>query len=407
MTIRTNYNHTLLASYTGYITQSIVNTFVPLLFLTFQSTYQIPIDKITLLVTINFVIQLLVDLLSTKFVDRIGYRVCIVAAHLFAASGLVGISLFPDWFSDPFIGLLTAVCLYAVGGGLIEVLISPIVEACPTERKAAAMSLLHSFYCWGCVLVVLLSTLYFSLAGIQNWRILSMLWAIIPLWNAFYFTQVPISTLEETHKTIPLRSLLSKRIFWILALLMICAGASELAMSQWASFCRKWIASIQNTRRPGGSLYVCRFNGTIACALCKMERADQPAARNVVMRFSLYRRISDCCACSDSICCTFRMRALRLFCGYPLARYFQLSCGQMPRRRHRHVRFARFIWRCWLFHRTDACWFYIWLCIQWAENRVACRTSFPFTFIVRNRPDEAVQRRINPHLSHIIKFIKE
>ena len=235
MTIRMNYNHTLLVSYTGYITQSIVNTFVPLLFLTFQSTYQIPIDKITLLVTINFVIQLLVDLLSTKFVDRIGYRVCIVAAHLFAASGLVGISLFPDWFSDPFIGLLTAVCLYAVGGGLIEVLISPIVEACPTERKAAAMSLLHSFYCWGCVLVVLLSTLYFSLAGIQNWRILSMLWAIIPLWNAFYFTQVPISTLEETHKTIPLRSLLSKRIFWILALLMICAGASELAMSQWAS----------------------------------------------------------------------------------------------------------------------------------------------------------------------------
>ncbi len=189
MGIRTNYNHTLYASYTGYITQAVVNTFIPLLFLTFQSTYQIPLDKITLLVTVNFAIQLTVDLLSAKFVDKIGYRICIVAAHLFAAAGLIGLSILPDCFPDPFAGLLTSVCLYAVGGGLIEVLISPIVEACPTERKAAAMSLLHSFYCWGCVLVILLSTLFFSLAGIQNWRILSLLWAALPLFNALYFTK--------------------------------------------------------------------------------------------------------------------------------------------------------------------------------------------------------------------------
>lgn len=235
MGIRTNYNHTLYASYTGYITQAVVNTFIPLLFLTFQSTYQIPIDKITLLVTVNFAIQLTVDLLSAKFVDKIGYQVCIVAAHLFAAAGLIGLATLPDCFPDPFAGLLTSVCLYAVGGGLIEVLISPIVEACPTERKAAAMSLLHSFYCWGCVLVILLSTLFFSLAGIQNWRILSLLWAALPLFNALYFTQVPIATLEEMHETIPLGKLLSKKVFWVLALLMVCAGASELAMSQWAS----------------------------------------------------------------------------------------------------------------------------------------------------------------------------
>ena len=148
MGIRTNYNHTLYASYTGYITQAVVNTFIPLLFLTFQSTYQIPLDKITLLVTVNFAIQLTVDLLSAKFVDKIGYRICIVAAHLFAATGLIGLSILPDCFPDPFAGLLTSVCLYAIGGGLIEVLISPIVEACPTERKAAAMSLslLHIYH---------------------------------------------------------------------------------------------------------------------------------------------------------------------------------------------------------------------------------------------------------------------
>ena len=147
--IRQNYNHTLYASYLGYITQAIVNTFIPLLFLTFQSSYQISLDKITSLVTINFGIQLIVDLLSTKWVDRIGYRAAIVAAHICAAAGLAGLGILPELFSDPYWGLLLAVGLYAVGGGLIEVLVSPIVEACPTDQKAAAMSLLHSFYCLG------------------------------------------------------------------------------------------------------------------------------------------------------------------------------------------------------------------------------------------------------------------
>ncbi|MFR2849844.1 MAG: MFS transporter, partial [Hungatella hathewayi] len=161
MSIRDNYNHTLKASYVGYITQAIVNNFIPLLFLTFQSSFGISLEKITLLVTINFGIQLLVDLLSAKFVDKIGYRTAAVAAHIFAAAGIAGLGVFPDMFPDSYLGLLFCVCLYAVGGGLIEVLISPIVEACPTEKKDAAMSLLHSFYCWGSVLVIAVSTLFF------------------------------------------------------------------------------------------------------------------------------------------------------------------------------------------------------------------------------------------------------
>lgn len=231
----TNYNTTIRACYVGYITQAIVNNFAPLLFLTFQRSYEIPLSQITLLVTLNFVVQLLVDILSAYFVDKIGYRVSVVAAHLFSAAGLLGLGFLPELFPAPFEGLCTAVCLYAVGGGMIEVLISPIVEACPTERKSAVMSLLHSFYCWGSVGVVLLSTVFFSLAGTGNWKILAVLWALIPLVNSLVFTRVPIRALVEEGESMGIRQLFTMKLFWIFALLMVCAGASELAMSQWAS----------------------------------------------------------------------------------------------------------------------------------------------------------------------------
>ncbi len=195
MNIRKNYNHTLNACYLGYITQAIVNNFAPLLFLTFQSTYEISLDKIALLVSFNFGVQLIVDLLAAKYVDKIGYRNSVVAAHIFGAVGLVGLAVFPSVFPDAYAGLLLAVFCYAIGGGLIEVLISPIVESCPTERKAAAMSLLHSFYCWGHVGVILISTAFFAIAGIENWRILAVIWAILPALNAVYFGMVPIQAL--------------------------------------------------------------------------------------------------------------------------------------------------------------------------------------------------------------------
>ena len=209
--------------------------FAPLLFLTFQNSYHISLDKITLLITVNFLVQLTVDLLSAKFAYKIGYRPLVVAAHICAAVGLAGLGVFPRLFNSPYAGLLAAVVIFAVGGGLIEVLISPIVEACPTDKKSASMSLLHSFYSWGQVFVILASTLFFVAAGIGRWRILALLWAIIPFLNALYFSQAPIATLEDTHGSVSFQNLLTMKIFWLFALLMLCAGASELAMSQWAS----------------------------------------------------------------------------------------------------------------------------------------------------------------------------
>lgn len=235
MNMRNDYNHTLYACYIGYITQAIVNNFIPLLFLTFQSTYGIPLSQITLLITANFVVQLVTDIAATKFVDRIGYRISALTAHVFAAAGLIGIGVLPEVFPSPFAGLLISVSFYAVGGGLIEVIISPIVEACPTSRKAAAMSLLHSFYCWGSVFVILLSTVFFTVAGISSWKIMAFLWAVIPLVNTIYFSQVPIAALVEDGQSMGVRQLFRTKLFWIFALLMLCAGASELSMSQWAS----------------------------------------------------------------------------------------------------------------------------------------------------------------------------
>lgn len=235
MSIRKNYQHTIYACYIGYITQAIVNNFAPLLFLTFHKIYQIPLSQIGLLVTVNFGTQLIVDFLSAYFVDKIGYRVSIVIGHVFAAAGLIGIGVFPQIFPSPFAGLCIAVVCYAIGGGLAEVLVSPILEACPTEGKSAAMSLLHSFYCWGSVAVVLLSTILFQVFGIGAWRLIGCMWAIVPLFNVFYFSQVPIGTLVEDGEGMSIPQLLKSRIFWILALLMVCSGASELSMAQWAS----------------------------------------------------------------------------------------------------------------------------------------------------------------------------
>lgn len=236
MTANKKYNHTIYASFIGYVVQAIINNFIPLLFLTFQSSYEISLDKITLLVTFNFGIQLIVDMVSVKYVDRIGYRISIVAAHIFAAAGILGLTILPDLMPDPFWGLLVSVAVYAIGGGLIEVLVSPIVEACPTERKEAAMSLLHSFYCWGHVGVVLLSTGFFRIFGIGNWRYLAWFWALIPILNAFYYARVPLASLVgEGEEGLTLKQLFGKKLFWIMLLLMVCAGACEQGISQWAS----------------------------------------------------------------------------------------------------------------------------------------------------------------------------
>jgi len=231
-----NYSDTMTACFTGYIVQAIVNNFAPLLFLTFQRQYGIPLSKITLLVTFNFAVQLLVDLVSAGIVDRIGYRICLVAADLFSVAGFIMLATLPEVLPDPFIGILIAVTVYAIGGGLMEVLISPVMESCPSENKEGAMSLLHSFYCWGHVGVVLISTVFFRLFGIEHWKWLAILWSLIPLWNACTFTQVPIAPVVPEGETgMRIGELVRNRLFWLLLILMICAGASEQAVSQWAS----------------------------------------------------------------------------------------------------------------------------------------------------------------------------
>lgn len=234
--MKRNFKTTIGACFVGYVVQAIVNNFVPLLFVTLQNTYDIPLSKITMLVTINFGVQLVVDLASAVFVDRIGYRASAILAHVFSAAGLVLLTVLPDLLPDAFTGILIAVVVYAIGGGLIEVLISPIMESCPTDNKEAAMSLLHSFYCWGHVGVVLISTAFFALAGIDNWRILACVWAVIPVVNAVVFLRVPMAPLiAEGEKGMPLRELFANKTFWFLMLMMVCAGASEQAVSQWAS----------------------------------------------------------------------------------------------------------------------------------------------------------------------------
>lgn len=230
------YKHTIYACFTGYIVQAIVNNFVPLLFLTFHTTYGIPLSKITFLVTFNFALQMAIDAVSAGFIDKIGYRAAAVLAHIFAAAGFILLTILPNVMSDPFVGIMIAVLIYAVGGGLLEVLISPIVEACPTDNKEMAMSMLHSFYCWGHVAVVLLSTIFFSVVGIEHWRIMALLWALVPILNIFMFARVPINHLiAEDEKGLGIFELLKMKSFWIMMLLMVCAGASEQAVSQWAS----------------------------------------------------------------------------------------------------------------------------------------------------------------------------
>lgn len=231
-----NYKNTIYACFIGYIVQAVVNNFVPLLFLTFQSQYGISLSKITMLVTFNFGLQLLVDLVSISFIDKIGYRVSMVLAHVFSAAGLILLTILPDVMSDPFHGILIAVMVYAVGGGLLEVLVSPIVEACPTDNREKAMSLLHSFYCWGHMGVVLLSTLFFAIVGIENWKVLAFVWAVVPVLNGIFFTQVPIAPLIAEDETgLSVKELFKEKIFWVFMLLMVCSGASEQAVGQWAS----------------------------------------------------------------------------------------------------------------------------------------------------------------------------
>lgn len=255
--MKLTYRHTLYASYLGYITQAIVNNLAPLLFLTFQRSYSISLELIGFLISINFGTQIVTDILAAKYLDKIGYRTGVVSAHILCTVGLISMGILPHILPSPYIGLVIAIIINGIGGGLIEVLISPIVESLPGEEKASAMSLLHSFYCWGHVAVVLLSTLYFTLAGIENWFYLTALWALLPAINIFLFAKVPLcpwAAPEEQEEPVKLHK---SKLFWLFFLLMVCSGASEQAMSQWSSLFAE--AGLLVSKTMGDLLGPCAF----------------------------------------------------------------------------------------------------------------------------------------------------
>lgn len=227
---------TIYGCYLGYVVQGMINNINPLLFVTYQNRLHVSVEAISVLIILNFGLQMVVDTVAIKVVDKVSHRLCMVLAHVFTVLGLVSISVLPFILPVPVIGLAIATVLNGIGGGLLEVLVSPIVEAVPGKEKEKAMSLLHSFYCWGCVGFIAISTLLLKILGAEKWFLLPLIWTVLPLINVFVFMKVPILRLVEEGQEMPVRKLFSLKVFWLLLALMLCAGASEMGMSQWASY---------------------------------------------------------------------------------------------------------------------------------------------------------------------------
>lgn len=337
--IKNNYKATVSACYIGYITQAIVNNFAPLLFVTFNKEFGVSLDKIASIVSINFGIQLIVDLLSAKIVDKIGYRKMIVAAHIFSAAGLAGLGFFPYIVPSHYVGILIATAFSAIGGGLIEVLISPIVQACPVDAKSSAMSLLHSFYCWGHIFVVLLSTGFFALSGVASWRYLAYIWAIIPILNAMLFSRVTIYPLmAENEKGMTIKELFKSGTFWALSILMTCSGASEQGISQWASaFAEEGLGVSKAVGDLAGPCAFALFMGLARVLHSKIdEKID-------LQKFMIFSSLLCICAYlfgkprSERNYFSHRLRTLRIFSRSYVAWHIQHCRQGLPCRRNRLV----------------------------------------------------------------------
>ena len=261
-----NYSTTLRACYLGFITQAIASNFAPLLFLRFRFEYGVSLGRIALISSVFYFVQLIVDVICARYVDMIGYRKSVVMSEVLSGAGLIGLAVLPDVFRDPFTGIIVSVVIYAVGSGLIEVLVSPIVEACPFDNKASVMTLLHSFYCWGTVGVIVLSTAFFSIFGIGRWKIMACIWALIPIYNVYNFSVCPIERLVDEGKSMTVGQLLRSGTMWAGIILMVCAGSSELAMAQWASAFAESALGLEKTA--GDLLGPCLF--AVTMGLCRV-----------------------------------------------------------------------------------------------------------------------------------------
>ena len=354
--MKKNYKSTVSACFAGYVVQAIVNNFVPLLFLTFNKSYGIELSKITALITVNFILQLCIDLLSAFFIDKIGYRAAAVAAHVFAAAGLVSLTVLPEILPSPFVGLLISVVLYAVGGGLLEVIVSPIVEACPTDNKEKMMSLLHSFYCWGSVAVVGISTLYFSIFTTANWKYLALIWAVVPAVNALNFVRVPIAPLIEEGETgLSFKQLLGNRMFWIFMLLILCSGASEQAVSQWAStFAEKGLGVSKTVGDLAGPMLFSVLMG-VSRDIRQIRRQNRPRRHDDFQRRAVHGVLSAHCAQLLRCARACRSRDVRLLGRHHVAGNVQQGVRGDKGRRNGDVRSSGARRRSRLLFRTHFC----------------------------------------------------
>ena len=309
-----NYKKTKLACYLGFITQAIAANFAPLLYLKFHAEYNITLGNIALISTCFFFTQLIVDLFCAKFVDKIGYRICIVTSEACSAIGLVGLAFLPGILPNPFAGIIISVIIYAIGSGLIEVLCSPIIEACPFDNKEATMSLLHSFYCWGAVGTILVSTIFFAVFGIDSWKWLAVLLALIPTVNIYNFATCPVEYLVDENEGMSISALFKTPLFWIAIILMVCSGASELSMAQWASAYAE--AALGLSKTMGDLLGPCLF-------AVSMGRKSRSVKVHAWFRCIMRSMLCSCITLFKSCSRTYRMYPVWLFCWNHVAGYIK------------------------------------------------------------------------------------
>ena len=313
-----NYNRTMIACFNGYVTQAVINNFLPLLFVTFTQTLQVSLTELSGLITVNFVTQLVVDVLAGKYVDRIGYKRAIIAAHVCAAAGLILLGVLPQHVSHPYAALLGSIFLYAIGGGLIEVMVSPIVEGCPSEHKAKAMSLLHSFYCWGQLATVGISTLCFVLFGMTAWPLVACLWALVPIAGIVMFAGAPMPRIvPEGVAQIRLSQLLRRPAFYLFFAMMLCAGAAEQGMSQWASAFAETGFDVSKTI--GDLAGPAAFALTMALLVWHVGASHQSAGVYCRKLRDVYRHVCDCSVVAVAIAGTGGLRSDRFLGGHHVA----------------------------------------------------------------------------------------
>ena len=230
-----SYKSTIAACYIGSFVQAIIVNTTPILFIPLREQFGLTFQQMGLLVLINFISQVGCDILFSNAIDKYGFRRFVVAAHGLAVVGLVLFAASPLLFDRPFAGFVTATIIFSGSGGLLELLLSPIVNAIPTDEKAGAMSVLHSFYSWGQAAVILLTTVLLFVFGRAWWQWIILIWTLVPLFNFFFLMRVPFAPNVPEEQRQGMDKILLKPFFIAALATILCGAAAELCISQWAS----------------------------------------------------------------------------------------------------------------------------------------------------------------------------